>query len=265
MITLPHLETNVTAACQNRCVACNHFVPLEVSRFKASMIAPEDLARDLQNFGRVAHVHGYALIGGEPLMHPEIVALMRVAEESGIADRVELWTNGQALDDMARDFWDVLDVLVLSVYPGKLDDADIERIDERCREAGAELIVKDERQTPNFSRLLEPMPTSRAVTEEKFRRCFFKGYSRVLDRGYLFLCCTSPFIPRLLLGEPFGTDGLRVDEHLTERALHEFLSRSEPLRSCGICAGRDGRGDPMEWREVRDPDEWVQTSAGAAA
>ena len=41
------------------------------------------------------------------------------------------------------------------------------------------------------------------------------------------------------------------------------LARSEPAQSCVVCAGREGRGTPIGWREVKDPSDWVEASAGA--
>jgi hypothetical protein len=79
MIHLPHLETNVTVACENRCIACNHFVPLQVGRFKSSMVNPADFATDLFHFGRLAHADAWAAIGGEPTLHPGLVDILRIA------------------------------------------------------------------------------------------------------------------------------------------------------------------------------------------
>ncbi len=266
MIHLPHLETNVFIGCQNRCIACNHFVPLQVDRVKGSMVMPADLAEDLAAFGRLAHVEGYALIGGEPTLHPLLVDLMRVARQSGIADHVEVWTNGQTLRRMADThpgFWDEADRLVVSVYPGKLTDEDLDEIRALSRDAGVELVIKDERLQPNFTVLLEPEPTSELVTRRKYKDCWFKSYSRVLDRGVLYRCCTSPFIGPLLQGRPEGADGIPL-AGLTEEALATFLARAEPMPSCAICAGRNtASARPIPWSEIRDPDSWVRASAGA--
>lgn len=260
MIRLPHLETNVTIACQNRCVSCNHFVPLQLDHIRESMISPEVLERDLRNFGRVAHVEAWAAIGGEPTLHPDLVGLLAVARRSGVADRTEVWSNGQRLERMPAAFWSAFDVLVVSAYPGKIDDEEIEWIKGRCLMHGLHLELKDERHYPNFSRLLAP--TTGAETREKFAACWFKTYSRVLDAGYFYACCTSPFIAPLLLGKPWGFDGLAVDETLTEGRLRAFLERREPLAGCGPCAGRNTRwSTPQPWSEERQPERWLEASA----
>lgn len=265
MINLAHLETNVTIACENRCISCNHFVSIQAHRFKSSMVDPADLAVDLFHFGRVAHVDAWAAIGGEPTLHPRLVEILRVARASGIADKIEVWTHGMNLKEMSDEFWQSFDVLVVSVYPGKLSDDDLIWIGAQCTEEGVELQIKDERRVPNFERLLESSQTDSATTQRKYEACFFKNYSRVLDGGYFFRCCTSPFIPSLLQGREFGADGLRVDESLTEQKLQEFLSRATFMESCRTCAGLDPANRRfVPWREVRDPQEWLRASAGVS-
>lgn len=260
MIRLVHLETNVTQACQNRCVGCNHFVPMTLGEFKSSMLDPAELERDLRLFSRLVHVEGYAMIGGEPTLHPGLDHLLRVARNSGVADVLEVWTNAQELDLNAA-WWGSLDKLVVSRYPGKISDGAMESIEQACIAYGVELRVIDERTVPNFSRLLST-DASDEGTRERWQSCFFRTYSRVLDRGYFFRCCTSPYIPRLLQGRAFGDDGLRIDENTTEQQIARFLARVEPMEACRVCAGRDGRGEPLPWREVRDPQEWITASGG---
>lgn len=266
MIRLPHLETNVTIACQLRCVGCNHFVAPQVYRFKESMIAPVVLERDLRNFGRVAHADAWAAIGGEPTLHPKLPVLLQIAAESGVADVIEVWTNGIEIREQPADFWRWLSRLVVSVYPEKLTDDDLAWIAAKCGGEAVELVIKDERRHPNFTRLLEPEPTDDGATQRKWHACWFKTYSRVLDNGWFYRCCTSPFIARVLYGMPEGTDALRVNESLTEADLHRFLGQQRFMESCRPCAGRNTESAvPLPWREVRDPAEWLRASAGIAS
>lgn len=260
MIRLVHLETNVTQSCQNRCVGCNHFVPMTVGEFKSSMLDPRELERDLAIFSKLVHVEGYAMIGGEPTLHPALDHLLRVARSSGIADVLEVWTNGQDLD-LDAGWWASVDKLVLSRYAGKLSDGELDAIERKCLGNGVQIRVIDERTVPNFSRLLST-DASDEGTRQRWASCFFRNYSRVLDRGHFFRCCTSPYIPRLLQGRAFGDDGLRIDESTTEADVQRFLDQTEPMESCRACDGRTGRGEPMAWREIRDPEEWRKASAG---
>jgi hypothetical protein len=236
MITIPHLETNVTIACQLSCVACNHFVALQRQEARKRLLDPYQLEVDLAYLSKVLHAEAWGALGGEPLLHPNLPQILEVVHRSGICDTIEVWTNGIALRKQADNFWDspYLDRIVLSVYPGTLDDAAIDWIRGRCVEAQVDLVIKDERHVPNFERLLEPTPTGPLVTARKYKDCFFRLFSRVVDNGYLYRCCTSPFIPRLLLGLPEGTDGLAV-ENVTEQQVNDFLFSPKPAASHSFC------------------------------
>lgn len=263
MIVLPHLETNVTLSCQNRCVSCNHFVPLQTKDFKASMMEPATLERDLFFFGRVARTRIWAAIGGEPLLNPKLVELLHVAKRSQAVGVVEVRTNGQALLDMEDDFWRALmgGAMVVTPYPGKLGPMSRGRIAELCEEN----FVRLEWHEPQFVGLLEPATTPEAAAA-KYRSCWFRTFSHVLDHGVFYRCCTTPFIPSLLLGLPKGTDGLVVDETLTGEKLEAFLNQAETPASCAVCCGiATPSSRPINWREIGDPQQWLHASGLTAA
>lgn len=259
MIRLPHLETDVSYACENACASCNHASPYRVGP-RPSMIRPEDVERDLWYFTKVATADAYAMIGGEPTLNPWLVEILDAARRSGVAPMLEVWTHGQSLKRMRPSFWTAFDRLVVSIYPGKHDDESIAWIETKCREEEVELVLKDERRYPNFSRLLEPRPTDEAATLAKWKACWFRGFSRVLDRGFFWTCCTSPHLSTRILGLPNGADGIAV-EGLTEERLLAFLESPTPLKSCAICCGRNTESSiPVPWQEVRDPQEWLRAS-----
>lgn len=261
MILLPHLETDVTLSCQLSCVACNHHVPLYRATGRIPPAAsPEQVFVDLYLLSTILHVDAWAAIGGEPLLHKNLVAVLEAARSSGVADKIEVWTNGILLKQQGEAFWRSLDVLVLSRYEGKLTDEYVAWIEARCAEAGVGFVLKDERSWHNFRTLLEPRPTSAAVTVAKYQGCFFRSYSRVANAGYFFTCCAAPHMSALIQGRPFGSDGVRI-EGLTEAGLFAYLNQAEPLGACVVCAGRD-TAVPIQWREERDPKRWLAASAG---
>lgn len=262
MIHLPHLETDITQACQLSCVACNHSVPLWRARKGGPWSAnPLQVEKDLTTLAKFVHTDRWGALGGEPTLHRDLISILHIAKQSGIADKTEVWTNGLTAKKQSAEFWRSFDVLVLSIYPGKLDDDHILWIVNKCRDEGVELITKDERYHPNFKTMLEPRPDmSAARTQAKFDGCFFRWFSRVANFGYFFTCCCGPHIPFLIQEQPFGTDGIAI-EGLTEQALHAYLHRRQPLGACRQCAGRDTAVD-IKWQERRDPAEWLLASAG---
>lgn len=270
MIRIPHLETDVTTACQLSCVGCNHEVPLwRRAQGGPLMVSPDVVTRDLNHLAAFLHADVWGALGGEPLLHPRLDDVLERVRQSGIADRIEVWTNGIAFRRAVPGVLHrgLLDALVLSRYEGKVPDADVRWMAEWCESEGVELVVKDHRPGQpyggNFRTLLEPSPTGEAETRAKFAGCFFRHFSRNVTAGWFFTCCCAPHMPAMVQGLPFGTDGVQV-EGLTEAGLRAYLERKEPLGACYRCAGRD-TAVPIAWREERDPERWLAASAGMPA
>lgn len=246
MYNLPHLETNITVACQNKCVSCNHFVPLQ----KPWYADVEVIKRDLAALSKVAHAKAYGLLGGEPTLHPQIVEILIIANVAGIADTIEVWTNGMRLDQMPDEFWRLTDRLVVSVYPGKLAEGWKERMWQKAARFGTEIQIKD--QEP-FTYLLNP----KADPQAKYDACWYRTFTHVVDNGFFYRCCTSPFIPKLLQGLPEGTDGLPL-EGITEQKLKEFMERKVYMKACEMCAGH--KAARHQWQEAPKRSEWLALS-----
>lgn len=260
MIKIPHLESDITMACQLSCVSCNHLVPIwrQAGVWKCD---PTQIEKDLNHLSTIVHADKWGALGGEPLLHPRLVDILRIVRSSGVCNQIEVWTNGLLVPRMTDDFWQSLDILVLSVYEGKHSDLSLEWIVEKCRRENVELVIKDERTWHNFRTNLEPTPTDPIATKLKFDGCFFKQFSRVANNGYFYLCCcVGAGMPRLLQGRPEGSDGVKI-EGLTEAGLRAYLDRTEPLGCCTICAGRD-TAKPILWGEERNPEKWLQKSKG---
>lgn len=261
MINIPHLETDVTQACQLSCVACNHSVPLWREVKGGPWAAkPAQVEKDLNHLATILHADRWGALGGEPLLHRQVIEILEIARASKVADKTEVWTNGLLLPRQPTAFWRAFDILVLSVYPGKHDDDSLGWIARRCEDEGVELVVKDERYHPNFKTMLEEVPTGRAATIAKFRGCFFRHFSRVANFGFFYTCCCAPHLPMLVQNREFGSDGIRI-ENLEEAELRAYLTREEPLGACTICAGRDTAKN-LVWHEQKDAAKWLKESAG---
>ena len=260
MIEIPHLETDVTTACQLSCVACNHHVPLW-RKAGPKHADPRQVERDLNALSGIVHAKVWGALGGEPLLSPQLVEILSIARQSKIADTIEVWTNGLLLPRMGSAFWRSFDTLVLSIYPGKLSEDDITWISRKCADSGVVFSPRDERRNPNFRTLLEKVPTDEKATKAKFAGCFFRHFSRVANWGYFYTCCCAPHMSTLVMGMKNNPDGIKIDG-LSEEALQAYLNRTEPLVACSTCAGRD-TAVAIPWREERDPKEWLRASAGS--
>lgn len=95
-------EINVVEHCNLSCRGCSHLSPIAPKYF----VDPQSLLRDLTMLARVYQVDFVRLLGGEPLLHPNLTAVMDTIEASGIASRICLVTNGLLLSRMDEHLWD---------------------------------------------------------------------------------------------------------------------------------------------------------------
>lgn len=218
-----------------------------------------DVERDITAAAKVMHAGVACLLGGEPTSHPELLRLMRFTAASGLADRVQVLTNGMRLHKMKDEFWDELDQLKVSIYPGKTQPENVELAKQRQREHGFELDFYDVASDP-FRAVLTEHHRSPESAQATYDGCWYKTFTRKIEKGYFYRCCTSPSISQLILGLGPDADGIALDG-LQPDALTAFLEQKEPAKSCSRCHGNMGPR-LQQWSEVRgDRDEWLRQSS----
>jgi len=132
------LEAHIVDHCNLRCAHCCTLSP----ELPVRITSVAELARDLERAARVLAPRTLKLTGGEPLLHPEVLACLDTARASGIADTLSVTTNGLRLDHMPDTFFEKIDRLTLSWYPGAGLSADrVARVRDRCRAHGVSLTV----------------------------------------------------------------------------------------------------------------------------
>lgn len=219
----------------------------------------EAVERDIAAAAKVMHAAVACLLGGEPTSHPELLRLMRFTAVSGLADRVQVLTNGLRLHRMTDEFWDELDWLKISIYPGKTPDENVELAKRRQSEHGFELDFYDVASDP-FRAVLTEQLRSPESAQATYDSCWYKTFTRKIEKGFFYRCCTSPSISQLVLGLGPDADGIALDT-LTPETLSEFLSQPTPAASCSRCYGNVGPRMGA-WHELRgDPSQWLRESA----
>ncbi|MBQ9003795.1 MAG: hypothetical protein IJ087_18270, partial [Eggerthellaceae bacterium] len=78
MAAKPKLDVQVCDHCNLRCAGCLHFAPLA----EESFLDVKAYEHDLQRLASISGIEGYfgsvALMGGEPLLHPRLVDVVRI-------------------------------------------------------------------------------------------------------------------------------------------------------------------------------------------
>ena len=107
------LEINVVHHCNLSCLGCSHLSP----RLPKYFLSPDRLSHDLSILSKYCRPEFISLLGGEPLLHPDLIEIINVVRSSGISDRIRVVTNGRLLHKMPDQFWKDVDEVHVSLYP----------------------------------------------------------------------------------------------------------------------------------------------------
>lgn len=226
------LEAHVVDHCNLTCAECCSLSPHLAPWFAD----PEALARDLARAAPLLAPRVFKLVGGEPLLHPDLVTLVEVVRASGIAPRISITTNGLLLDRTPDALWSAIDALTISLYPRPaIDAATRAAIEARAARFGVALNWK---QQDEFVVMTRPTPTDdTAETSAVFEGCWIRERCHMLRAGRFYTCTRPPHFQAFHRGaHDFTADGLALAD-ATVADLHAYLTRAEPLAACAHCYG----------------------------
>jgi len=192
----------------------------------------------------------FKIMGGEPLLHPEITEVLHAIRRTEISKTIRLFTNGLLLHKMNDDFWGALDELTISSYTSApVKPAQLEIAHAKAREFDFVLNVKP------VSEFSEVMRADRVHDDHAVRETYEKCWLRhrcLVVRGGRFTMCTraayaEEFHHTLLHGEhpedrdrSLANDGVPISTPDLGNALLAYLNRTTPLASCRFCYGGNG-------------------------
>jgi hypothetical protein len=118
---LNYLEIHIVDHCNLNCKGCTHFSPI-ADEYYAN---PDEFARDMQQVKRLFSTIRYIrLMGGEPLLHPQIELFLFHARDCFPKADIRIITNGTLLNRMSDSFWEScransigFDLTVYPLYP----------------------------------------------------------------------------------------------------------------------------------------------------
>lgn len=255
-------EYNLTEHCNLACHGCDHASPLLPEKF-ASV---EQFKADLGALADVYHAKELRIVGGEPLLHPDLGAFLELARTSGVADRLVLFTNGVLLDKVEARLFGLLDEVRLSVYPQVRLPLKLERYAGLVSAHGA-------RFTPIFQdRFLRVLLNERIedpeVVRSIYRSCTMTGKwsCHSVHEGRYYKCSPAPFMrPRLArLGITLDSaaDGVALHAPDLRGRLQRYLEDDRPLASCAFCLGTSGPRERHSLLSAKGVEAWWREDHG---
>ncbi len=219
------LELHIVAHCNLRCRGCNHASPDLAREFVDPEAIREDLARAAQ-LGLRSKI--LRVLGGEPLLHPKLPEIIRIARESAISREIHVVTNGVLLDRKPLDWWEEVDRIAISLYPG---------VSVKIPES-----IRAKVKVNKISHFKETFSTERnsdeKSVEEIWDRCEIRNFCHGVVDGHFYKCMRAPYLSRLL--KLRSEDGIAL-ESATPETLDRYIADEKPLAACHYCAGSCGK------------------------
>lgn len=241
-IRVEALEFHLAEHCNLRCAHCCNMSPYLAERF----LSLDEVERLAAITARTFDCDVFKIMGGEPLLHPDITAVLEILRRARVSPIVRLFTNGLLLSKMDDAFWRALDQLTVSVYasapvkPALLDD-----VREKARRFDVVLNVK---RVDSFSRVLRAeREDDDAAVRATHAACWLRHRCMILRDGHFYTCTHAAYFREFgerILHDPApappGLDAVPLDAPDFGEAVLAYLNRGEPLAACRYCHGGDG-------------------------
>jgi organic radical activating enzyme len=257
---LNHFAVPIVEHCNLRCRFCDHFAPLAREEFADIRVFEKDFAR-LSGLlkGKVDYI---SLMGGEPLLHPQINDFLSVAGKYFPKTKIRIVTNGILLLKQSEAFWRACKdngIIILNTkYPLPLDFDKMKEVagkhDVMFKFYGnSGIIQKKSTKTPLDLEGKQDMNTN-------FIKCMHANNQYYLSRGKLFTCTVAPNIRHF--NKFFNknipiTDADYIDIHKARNEEEIMLFLSRPMPICKYCYV-EKRTSGHQWQKSKkDIQEWT--------
>lgn len=252
-------EVHLTEHCNLNCKGCDHFCPVAEPAFTDLSVFTKDFQRLSELFaGEAREIH---LLGGEPLLNPDIEQFCQIARENFPRAVIDIVTNGLLLCQMPDSFWFCCKENRIGIRPTKYPvNVDYSGAEKKAHAFGVDYVYF------NDSKQLKTMTHNRYDLDglqdprQSFADCSRANKCIYLADGKLYTCTFIPNIHHF--NKFFGTD-IPVSERdyidiykaSSADEILEFLSHPVPF--CRFCNIAGAELDQPWGISKRQMDEWT--------
>ena len=255
-------QTHLVEHCNLKCRGCYHFSPLA----KEEYLSINEYEKDIEQLAKLfyGNIEEVFLLGGEPLLHPQITEFFSVTRKFVPRTAIKLLTNGLLLCNMKEDFWASIVQnnieLWVTKYPVNFDYNKAEQI---ARDRGVKLHYFNNEPVRTLG--YQPLTlTGDKDSKKNFVNCYRANECVDLKHGRVYPCIIpaeiKPFNEyfNTHLGENDKTDYVNIYEVSSGMELLERLER--PINFCKYC-NRDDISvfGKCEWSQTKyEITEWSE-------
>ena len=244
------IEINAVRQCNLSCRSCSHSSPVA----SCKEYDPIVMEKDLSTMSHFLHCEFIRLLGGEPLLHSNLLEVLMAIKRSNIADKICLVTNGILLDKLSDEMLQYIDKIEISIYP--LNKSVLQAIKNnalRLAEKGIKVRLLEysdfgesiTQQSINNSGLIQLVYDTCQVAHTL--RCI------TIDNNRVYRCPQS-----MIYSENNNdfSDSIEIDKLSSIDELLMFLENNNYLHSCSSCLGSVGK--KFNHEQV-GKDKWIES------
>lgn len=259
---IPILHFHLTDHCNLNCRGCDNFSPLAPDTFTETEAFEADCRRMAQLMGTRNRIKEIQLLGGEPLLHPQVTRFMDIARSCFPHTPINLVSNGLLLPKEDERFWECCrrnDVqIIVTKYPIKFD---YHAMAAHVRAQGVRFSFYGNTEVVEKTMVCVPLDVEgRQNATDSFLRCARANRCIALDHGRLYTCSLIPYVK--YFNRRFGTrlevtPHDYIDIHSVESfdSILDFICK--PMPFCRHCNLKDTVGNIKFGISRRERSEWT--------
>jgi hypothetical protein len=187
-------DVHLVDHCNLSCKGCEHFSSIADNKFLSLGEFERDCKRLSELTGGI--VDDIALLGGEPLLHPQITDFCFTARKYFHTGMIYIITNGVLLEKQDAVFWDTLKenniTLIISVYPVKINHGYIQKL---AAKYGIEIVYWGDWEEMYKRWRKMPIDVSGGQDPKKsYTRCYAANGCFQLVDGKIFPCFRAAYV-----------------------------------------------------------------------
>jgi hypothetical protein len=202
---------------------------------------------DVDALAEVMIVGELRFLGGEPLLHPDLLQFLRYADGSPLSRKVTLVTNGVLLPKAPPEMWSLLDTVTVSRYPGVAFRMPPDELDSLGKVHGTKIDFRDK---PKFQKFMLNSVNKDAELVQRIFNCCKVAHvwkCHTIHDGWYYKCPVPMYVEERLakVGAALRSkhiDGVRIRGNANlQTDLLAYLDSRVPLAACHGCLGTAGK------------------------
>ena len=186
---LEYIEVHIVDNCNLNCKGCSLFS--NISKEK-NFIDARMLGIRLRRLNKLFTIKTISLLGGEPLLHPDIINILKIARRNLPFSQIQVLTNGTLLNKMSQEFFETCYEKNIKI---SITTYSVLNNTEELKKIFSSFKIKYEFSPMIFTFSANLNPYGNSNQEETFKNCRY-NYCKILREDNIYLCSRRAYLDK---------------------------------------------------------------------